>query len=176
MKTMAFAALLTMLLVVPAHAVTGGLDFNLILSKELSTETTVRLASVMTVPRTETRMLVGRSWIAPPDKHPDRIVDTVEIKVGRIEYEVPVAGSQSYTTTLRLQATDTVVGDTDCTYVFDIFVWDQAFGPVAVIKRVTANGIESDEFEPVVSPQRCQVFPHAGKGPLMYIFQDTFHH
>ena len=68
------------------------------------------------------------------------------LSLGRIEYRVSVGGTDSYKTTFQLTVMDGELGETDCTFVFNINVEDRAGGPVATIKSATANDVCSSAF------------------------------
>ena len=190
MKTIVLAACLTLVLTSASSAVTGGVDYAVVLLKDFPAETKATLVGIGNQPVTETRALVGRSWVLHPsdpspnrDKSGDRgkshddgrSHDVLEVKVARVEYAVPVNGTSYYTTTIHIRVSDSLVGEIDCVFKFEVTVNDHAFGPVVVIGKTSANDIDSDEFDKLTSNKRCQVFPATLKGPLMYIYSDSAH-
>ena len=178
MKTIVFAAFLTLVLTSASFAVTGGIDYSLVLLKDFPSETKAMLVGIGNQPVTETRAIVGRSWTlhpSDPSPHDGKSHDDLEVKVARVEYAVPVNGTSYYTTTIHIKVSDSLVGETDCVFKFEVTVNDHAFGPVVVIGKTSANDIDSDEFAKLTSNKRCQVFPATLKGPLMYIFSDSAH-
>jgi hypothetical protein len=96
----------------------------------------------------------------------------MDLSLGRIEYQVRVNGTASYTTVFKIDITDTQLGPFRCVYTFQVNVEDNIGGPTAVVASATANGRDSSEFSggPGTSNFRCQVAPSAGRGPSMYIY------
>jgi hypothetical protein len=164
MKTIVFVAFLSMFLSSNSFAVTGGLDYGLTLFNTPPAQTTATLTSVKTTPggAEETR-IPTETWDIPAE-------GKIDLLLGRIEYGVPIGGSKSYTTTFVISVSDNVLGETDCTFVFNVNVQDQAFGPMSVVAKATANGVDSSVFDSFTSKKRCQVFRVGYRGPSMYIF------
>lgn len=178
MRAMVLAACLSLALSGPAFGgVTGGLYYYLGVFHEEGAETTVTLTSVKTEPfGAEVGMPVGGTWQVPARRPPSQLAPgDLYLKLGRIEYGVPIADRRTYTTTIVLILSDTVAGATTCTFVFNVLVRDQAFGPVALVGIASANGIDSDAFLSLNSDKRCQVFPATGQGPSMYIHSQPSH-
>ena len=173
MKTIVFVVFLSMLSFSNAFAITGGLDYLLFLCNTELAETRAVITNVQTTPEgAETRLPLETYQIAA--RGPGR-PGCVELRLGRIEYGVPIGGSASYTTTLEIFLTDDAAGETLCTFLYDITVRDQAFGPRSSVTKATANGVDSEEFEGFASNKRGQVFPYPTQGPTMQIYSRDSH-
>jgi hypothetical protein len=163
MKTIVFVAFLSMFLSSNSFAVTGGLDYYLGVFNTPPAQTTATLTSVNTTPGGAETRIPAETWVIPSQ-------GKIDLLLGRIEYGVPIGGSKSYTTTLVISVSDNVLRETNCTFVFNINVQDQASGPVSVVAKATANGVDSSVFDSLTSNKQCQVFSSAGRGPSMNIF------
>jgi hypothetical protein len=164
-KTIIFVAILSIFLSSNSFAVTGGLDYSLELFNTPPAQTSATLTSLQTTPEGAETRIPRENWDIPAQGR-------IDLLLGRIEYGVPVFGRKSYTTTFIISVTDNVLGATDCTFIFNINVEDQAFGPVSVVAKATANGLDSSVFAagPGVSNKRCQVFTSGLGGPRMTIY------
>jgi hypothetical protein len=154
-----------------AFPVSAGIDYYLFLVSTPPAETVATLNSVETTPDgAETRIPVPQFVPIlsgePPLPTGDRARESV---LGRIEYGVPIGGTRSYRTTFDIVVKDNIIGKFECTFVFDVNVKDQAFGPVAVFAKMTANGVDASEFESFASTERCQVAQFARFGPSMIL-------
>jgi hypothetical protein len=158
--------------------VTGGLDYFLVVLKDPQAEAKATLAGIGHVPvgAEEVMHAVGKSWTLHPSQSAFKTSnDSLEVKLGRVEYGVAVGGTMVYRTTIQIHVADSVLGETNCTFVSLDFVKDHVIGPVAVVSKATANGIDSEEFGAFQSNRRCQVYPGASGGPRMFIFSDSLH-
>jgi|HubBroStandDraft_6_1064221.scaffolds.fasta_scaffold365574_2 hypothetical protein len=165
-QAIVFAAFLSMSLPSNSFAVTGGLEYSLGVFNTPPAETTAALAKPNTNPPTETNITAPGTWTLPETGR-----GVMDLSLGRIEYRVSVGGTDSYKTTFQLTVMDGELGETDCTFVFNVNVEDRAGGPVATIKSATANGVDSSAFPgPGISNRRCQVFPSGGRGPYMTVY------
>lgn len=125
MKAIVLAAFLSVCLSGPAFAgVTGGLDFYLGVFHDDGAETMLTVTSVKTEPYgAEIRIPRGGTWIVPTHRPPGQLAPgDLYLKLGRIEYAVPVGDIRSYTTTMVMKLTDSAAGETECTFVFDVKV------------------------------------------------------
>src|SRR5215472_5253569 len=163
-KATVLVAFLSMFLASNSFAVTGGLDYFLGIFNTPPAQTRATLTSVQNMPRTETHVPL-ETWDIPAQ-------GVLDLRLGRIEYEVGINNRKSYTTIFFISVTDNALGATDCTFIFHVNVKDEPGGPVADIAEATANGVDSAVFArgPGTSNKRCQVFPSAGRGPSMYIY------
>src|SRR6516165_10327777 len=118
-----------------AFSVTGGLNYNLQVLNTPPAKTAATVISVQTTPDgAETRMPL-ETYPVPVER------GALGVTLGRIEYGVAIGGIRSYKTTIKVSVMDTALGETDCTFVFDVNVHDQAFGPLSVVAMATANDI-----------------------------------
>src|SRR6185295_6276193 len=136
MKAIVVVAFLAMLVPGKAFAgVTGGLDYFMVLLKDPQAEAKATLAAIEHVPGGPEDVMhnVGKSWTLHPSQNANKTGnDSLEVKLGRVEYGVAVGGTMVYRTTIQIHVTDTALGDTHCTFVFVAFVKDYAFGPLTV--------------------------------------------
>jgi hypothetical protein len=147
-----------------AFSVTGGLNYNLQVLNTPPAKTAATVISVQTTPDgAETRMPL-ETYPVPVER------GALGVTLGRIEYGVAIGGIRSYKTTIKVSVMDTALGETDCTFVFDVNVHDQAFGPLSVVAMATANDIDEREFANFTSNKRCQVFSSGLAGPTLQIF------
>lgn len=179
MKAMIVVAFLAIFIPSTSFAgVTGGIDYSLVLLKDPHAEAKATLAGFGHVPGGAEEVMhnVGKSWTLHPSQSEFKTGDdSLEVKLDRVEYGVAVGGTKVYRTTIQIHVADSVLGETRCTFVFLVFVKDHVGGPVAVVSKATANGIDSEEFGVFQSNKRCQVYPGASGGPRMFIFSNSRH-
>jgi hypothetical protein len=88
-----------------SFAVTGGLNYYLGVLNTPPAQTTAALAKPDTVPPIETNVTAPGTWTLP-----DTGRGVMDLSLGRIEYGVSIGGTASYTTTIEVIVTDSILG------------------------------------------------------------------